>query len=79
LMGGSSWQGVCRTWISSSSSSPSSSGVLFKGWGWKTCSKCLAKAWAFSSLLLAQVPCGVLSDGEDLVICLVFLVTFHRQ
>jgi hypothetical protein len=61
LIGASSWYGVSRSWIRSFSSS----GEFPKGWGWKTCSKCLAKAWTSSALFLAQVPCDVLSGGED--------------
>jgi hypothetical protein len=30
-------------------------------------------------LFPAQVPSGVLSGGEDLVICSIFLVTFNRE
>jgi hypothetical protein len=33
---------------------------------------------AFSALFFAQVPCGVLSGGEDLVMCLIFLVLPQR-
>jgi hypothetical protein len=32
-----------------------------------------------SSLLLAQVPCDVLSGGEGFLTCFVFLVAFHRE
>jgi hypothetical protein len=45
----------------------------------KTFAKCSAKACAFLTLLLAQVPCNVLSGGEGFLICFIFLVTFHRE
>jgi hypothetical protein len=35
--------------------------------------------YAFSTLLLAQVPCDVLSGGEGFLTCFIFLVTFHRE
>jgi hypothetical protein len=36
----------------------------------KKFAKCSAKACDFSTLLLAQVPCDVLSGGEGLLTCL---------
>jgi hypothetical protein len=54
------------------------SGSFSVGWGWKTCANCLSKTCAFSALHHVQVPCVVLTGGEDLVTCFIFLVTFRR-
>jgi hypothetical protein len=41
--------------------------------------KCSAKACAFSTLLFAQVPCGVLSGGENFLTYFIRLVAFHKE
>jgi hypothetical protein len=41
--------------------------------------ECSAKAYAFSSLLLAQVPCDVPSGEEVFLTYLIFFVAFHKE
>jgi hypothetical protein len=41
--------------------------------------RCLAKVCAFSMLVLAHVPRGVLRGGEDFLAFFIFSFVFHRE
>jgi hypothetical protein len=41
--------------------------------------RCLAKACAFSTLLLAQIPCDVRSGEEGFLTRFIFLISFQRN
>lgn len=73
--GRSSWYGRNSDLIRLSSSW----GSFSVGWGWKIVVKCSAKTFAFSLLLLAQLPWGFRIGGEDFFTCFSVSVVFHRE